>query len=70
MRGIYILKRKAYSKATRQEKRKFNADREAYIDRQLHSNPQKLWKELRKIGIAGKGHRSLPNDVKKRTAQL
>ena len=41
-RGIYILKRKAYSEATRQEKRKFNANREAYIERQLHSNPQKL----------------------------
>ena len=64
LRDVYILKRKAYSKATRQEKRKYNANREAYIERQLHSNPQKLWKELRNVGIAGKGRRSLPNEVK------
>ena len=70
LRGVYILKRKAYSKATRQEKRKFNADREAYIERQLHSNPQKLYKELRKVGITGKGHRSLPNEVKKEDGSI
>ena len=36
----------------------------------MHSNPQKLWKELRKVGIIGKGHRSLPNEVKKEDGSI